>query len=258
MGLLRAMYWEIKMDIVSTWRYKFGVISDIIVFSVLLSFFLFTNTGQSYTSTYGYENYKELLILGYLAWMYAIAAISTMSQIISGELRQGTFYKKYNSKYPLQLLMFARLVASLLIETIVTIILILLAKIIWNVNFKIHPIIVLSILISTLGMYGIGLIVSGLAIFYKNIGSVIFLIQLGLLFITDTLPSNTNNMLTIFTKVLPLTSCNAVIKLSLSGKYYTNEFILMVFTSILFIVLGMGCFKLFLKKSRKKGNLLFY
>lgn len=255
-GALRAFYWEIKMDIRSTMRYQFGVFSDIIVFSVLLAIFLFTDSGKSYSKAYNYPNYKEFIVIGYMAWIYAISAISTISQIVGGELRVGTFYKKYNSKYPLQLLLLGRLVASLLIETVVTIVLLILAKLVWSVEVTFHPVIILAIIISSLGMYGIGLVVAGLAIFYKNTGSVVFLIQMGLLFVTDTIPV-ADGILSI-SKVFPLTSCNQIIKYILTGQCYSKEFIFMCITTVAFLTLGILCFSYYLRKARIKGNLLFY
>ena len=73
-----------------------------------------------------------------------------------------------------------------------------------------YLVIILSIIISTIGMYGIGLVVAGMTIFYKNIRSVIFLIQMGLLFITDIVPVS-DGILSI-SKILPLTSCNLIVK----------------------------------------------
>lgn len=255
-GALRAFYWEIKMDVMGTFRYRFGVFTDIIVFSALLSIFLLTDSGKSYSEVYNYSNYKEFLVIGYMAWIYAVSAIASISQIVSGELRGGTFYKKYNSKYPLQLLLLGRLAASLLIESVVIIVLLLLAKLGWGVEVTFHPVIVIAIIISTIGMYGIGLVVAGMTIFHKNVRSIIFLIQLGLLFVTDTVPF-IEGVLSV-SKILPLTSCNLIIKYILSGQNYSKEFIFMCITTAAFLTVGVVVFSFYLRKARKKGNLLFY
>jgi ABC-2 type transport system permease protein len=255
-GALRAFYWEIKMDIFGTARYKFGVFTDIVVFSVILSVFLLTDSGGSYKKAYNYPNYKEFIVIGYMAWIYAVTAISSIAHIVGGELRAGTFYKKYNSKYPLQLLLFGRLTASLLIESVVTILLLLLVKLGWGVEVTFHPMIIVAVIISTTGMYGIGLVIAGMTIFYKNVRSVIFLIQLGLLFVTDTVPF-VEGMLSV-SRVFPLTSCNLIIKYILTGQSYFREFIFMCITAAAFLAMGTLCFSYYLKKARKKGNLLFY
>lgn len=256
MGIFRALYWEIKMDVKSSMRYRFGIISDIVVYSVLLSFFLISDSGQSYADTYGYSNYKELLVMGYLAWLYATTSITSISQIVLGELKQGTFYKKYNAKYSLQILLFGRIIAALLIQTIIVFVLIIVSRVVGNVTIAIRPITLVFIIISTLGMYGIGMVIAGLAIFYKRTGAILYIIQLGLLFVTDTIP--TLEGITSITRILPLTSCNMLIRKAIIKQDYSEEFVWLLFTSILFIIIGYLFFNIYLKKARKRGNLLFY
>lgn len=255
-GSLRAFWWEIKMDVKGTLRYRFGLMTDVVIFSVLLGIFLVTDSGHSFSETYNHANYKELLVIGYMAWIYSVTAISSISQIVSGELRLGTFYKKYNSKYPLQILLFGRMIASLIVETIVVIVLLLLAAFLWKIEMTFSPVIILAICISTVGMYGIGLVIAGLAVFFKRTGSIIFLIQMGLLFVTDTVPA-TEGILS-YSKYLPLTSCNMIMKAVLSGEPYREYMWMLLITTAAFLCIGIVVFNIFLKKARKKGNLLFY
>lgn len=252
----RAVFWEIKMDISSTLRYRFGIITDILIYSGLLIFFLMSNSGKTYQDTYHYENYKELLVIGYLAWIYAVTAITSISQIVSGELRQGTFYKKYNSIYPLQVLLLGRMTAALLIQSIVVVIVVLAAIVFGNITISIQPFVILPIVISTIGMYGIGLIVAGMSIFHKRTGSILYIIQLCLLFITDTIP--TAEGITSITLILPLTLCNTVIRKAIAGISFMGDFIKLFVSALFFLILGIVIFHLYLKKAREKGNLLFY
>lgn len=251
--MLRAIFWEIRMDISSTFRYRFGIVTDIVIYSVLLIFFLISNSGKSYQDVYHYDNYKELLVVGYLAWIYAVTAITSISQIVSGELRQGTFYKKYNSVYPLQALLFGRMIAALIIQSIVVLIVLLAAVLFGNIAIGIQPFAIAAVIISTIGMYGIGLVVAGMSIFYKKIGSILYIIQLCLLFVTDTIPASQS-----ITLLLPLTLCNTVIRKSIAGISYTADFMKLIVSAIAFLVLGICVFQWYLKKARKKGNLLFY
>lgn len=256
MGLMRTLLWEIKMDLRSTIRYRFGVISDLLIYSSILMFFLLSNSGQSYAEIYTNVDYKILIVIGYLAWMYAVTAITSVSQIVTGEIKQGTFYKKYNSKYPLQILMFGRVIAALLIQSIVMFVIIIISILVGNVQMVFNPIIIPSIIISTIGMYGIGLILAGMSIFYKRIGAINYLVQLFLLFITDTLPMNEG--VSTISKILPLTSCNLIIKKCLNKQNYGSDFFFLCVTSAICVLLGCIIFRYFLSKARRKGNLLFY
>lgn len=251
--MFRAIFWEIKMDICSAFRYRFGMVTDILIYSVLLLFFLLSNSGKSYQDVYHYDNYKELLVIGYLAWIYAVTAITSISQIVLGELRQGTFYKKYNSVYPLQALLFGRMAAAMIIQSIVVLIVVLAAVLFGNTTISIQPFAVAAVLISTVGMYGIGLIIAGMSIFHKKIGSILYIIQLCLLFVTDTIPTSQS-----ITVILPLTLCNMVLRKSIAGISYTADFVKLLISTCIFLAVGIVIFRWYLERARRKGNLLFY
>lgn len=255
-GLIRALFWEVRMELTSTFRYRFGVISDIVVFSALLAFFLTSGTGTSFADKYQYQNSKALFLLGYIAWILAVSAISSIGQSVSVELQRGTFYKKMHSIYPLQFLLFGQLIAGIFIETIIATVLVLLSRLVWNVDTPFGIFIVVSILISTIGMYGIGLTIAGLSIYYKHTGAIVFLVQLGLLFITDTIPSN--SAILSATKFLPLTICNDIIRKYLSGGNIDYSFLALIISSAVFLFVGILVFSVFVRQAKKRGNLLFY
>lgn len=63
--MLRMFWYEIKMDFLRSIRYRFGMISDLLVYFALFTVFMVTDSGNSYAQTYHYGNYKELVLLGY-------------------------------------------------------------------------------------------------------------------------------------------------------------------------------------------------
>ncbi len=67
-------------------------------------------------------------------------------------------------------------------------------------------------------MYGIGLIVAGIAIYFKRTGTIVFLIQTALLFVTDTVP--TSDAILKITHYIPLTRCNEILRqIAVGGEY---------------------------------------
>lgn len=197
-----------------------------------------------------------MLVVGYLAWIYGVTAITSITQIVMGELRQGTFYKKYHSVYPLHILLFGRMIASLLVQSFVVLAVVIVAKIVGNISVGFHLVQIVAIAVSTLGMYGIGLIVAGMSIFHKRTGSVLYIIQLCLLFVTDTVPM-TEDVINV-TQILPLTICNAVIRKSIAGMSYGTDFIKLLISAVVMLGIGLIVFHVYLEKARMKGNLLFY
>lgn len=256
MMLFRSLLCEIKMDLISTLRYKFGTISDIVVYSILLLFFLYSGTGKSYSNIYGYENYRELFFAGYIAWFFSVSAISSIAQIVTGELRQGTFYRKLNSRCPLEVLLFGRFIAALIVEVLVAIIVAVVGIIFGKLNIEIHFEIGIPILICVLGMYGLGLCIAGAALFYKRVGAITYIIQLLLLFLTDTV-SATDHFINI-SKGIPLTICNILIRKQIVGENVVTNLFQLILISIIWLITGIVMFRVFINKAKKEGNILFY
>ena len=137
--MFRMFWYEIKMDFLRSIRYRFGMISDLLVYFALFTVFMVTDSGNSYAQTYHYGNYKELVLLGYVAWIYAISAISNVAGSLQSELIHGTLYKKVSSKYPLQYLFGGLYVSSVLLETITIVIVVIISKFVWGIEFSFHP-----------------------------------------------------------------------------------------------------------------------
>lgn len=249
-----AFYYEIVIKVKSTLRYRFGVISDFVVFSIFMAFFMNSNVGISFANQYKYENYKALTLLGYIAWTVSVAAISSSTNEISTELNRGTFYRKLNSICSIRVLLFADMIASMIVEMTVFLSLLIIAHIVWGVNIPFKIISIVAIIICTLGMYGIGLILSGMAIRLKRIGSIVLLVQTGLLFVTDTIP--TNMLITKITSIIPLTCCNMVMRLNISNQECIKELLWLSIISLFWFGLGNTIFDSLVKSSKKKGNLL--
>ena len=100
-------------------------------------------------------------------------------------------------------------------------------------------------------MYGIGLIVAGIAIYFKRTGTIVFLIQTALLFVTDTVP--TSDAILKITHYIPLTRCNEILRQIAVGGEYTG-----MLPGLCIVVIGSVFFDVMLKQAKKRGNLLFY
>ena len=253
---MRIIFYEFKTDLLRTFRYKFSIVSDIVVFTVLLSFFFISDTGTSLESKYNSNNQRTLLLLGYAAWSLSVSCISLVGGQISSEMSRGTLYQKLNCKIPLQILYLGDLFSGILIQFVIMIIYAVIAYFVFSVELFFSLNVFLSLIICTIGMYGIGLIIAGLSIFFKKTGAIILLIQLTLLFITDTIP--TNDTLLRVTNIIPLTKCNDIIRKDFVGQPVGDSFIQLILLSIGAFVIGYIVFSCFLSLAKKRGNLLFY
>ena len=136
--MFRMFWYEIKMDFLRSIRYRFGMISDLLVYFALFTVFMVTDSG--------------LVLLGYVAWIYAISAISNVAGSLQSELTHGTLYKKVSSKYPLQYLFGGLYVSSVLLETITIVIVVIISKLVWGIEFSFHPAFLVPILLESLGI----------------------------------------------------------------------------------------------------------
>lgn len=85
---------------------------------------------------------------------------------------------------------------------------------------------------------------------------LVFVLQLGLFFVTDTLP--TSGSITRITSILPLTRCNAIIREAFTGTAAAAEYIGLLLCSAVCFAVGYAVFEIFLRMAKKKGNLLMY
>ena len=253
---MKIIFYEFKMDFLRNIRYRMGIISDIAVFTLLLCFFFLSDTGHSLSAQYGSDNYKPLLLLGYIAWSFSVSAISTIGSQILTELQRGTLFFKLNSRLPLQLIYIGDLISAVFIQTFIIVIYTIAASLFFGAGCPVNPTIILALLICLLGMYGIGLMIAGLSLYYKRIGAVILVVQLFLLFVTDTIP--TSPVITNISRVIPLTVCNTVIRNSFVGGGIARSMLMLCVSSLIWFAAGYVIFNVFLKRAKKQGNLLFY
>lgn len=253
---LRALAWSAWIELSGAVRYRFSFISDIVVYTAVLAFFMMSNSGQSLITKYGSSDYKSLLFAGYIAWTFANAALVTSVNNTTGELSRGTFYRKIKAQCPLPLLQLGELCSTVFVNCIVAAAVAFIGWIAWDLHLYVSISSIIAIIICSLGMYGMGLILDGVAIRYKRVGSLLFLFQLGLLFVTDTLPSSSGILL--LTRIIPLTACNDFIRLSMTGGNPSGAFTTLFFTSLTWLIVGNIVFHLLFTKAKQNGNLLFY
>jgi len=253
---MRIFFQEIKMDLASSFRYKFHIVSDVVVFTLLFVFFMLSQTGTSFSYRYYSDNFQALLLLGYIGWNFSVMCIALINNEIRHELQRGTFYQKLLSKFHLPFIYLSKLISAMLIQFVVVLCYTAIAIIIFEVQFNINLMIILTLIICIMGMYGIGLMVGAATLLFKKVGNIILLLQLTLLFVTDTIP--TNAMILTITRFIPLTIANDVIRTSFSNGGISENFLLLILSSLAFLVSGVIFFQVALNLTRKNGSMLLY
>ena len=109
MKTLRACWYEFKLAILRTVRYKISFVSDIVVFCVIFFVILFTNAGYSLSLAYNSSESqaKVILLIGYVFWLFSSTALGDSTNVISNEATAGTLETKLLSSVPVPALLFA-------------------------------------------------------------------------------------------------------------------------------------------------------
>lgn len=255
----RAFVEELRIGLEESWNYRTNFISELVTMLILYLSLLFMDSGTSLAESYTISDVgsKELLLAGYMLWSFSIMSINIMSDTISCESSTGTLEHKYMSIIPIFVLNLAIFAQAFITESLIVSIILIVSKLFFNISINFNLYSILIILITSLGMYGIGMILGGLALKVKKIGKVVFILQVLFLFIGDTI-TNISNTIQI-SKILPLTLGNELLRDSIAlGSIDLKKLLILIICSLIWIIIGIIVFKLFEKNCKKEGGLGYY
>lgn len=142
-------------------------------------------------------------------------------------------------------------------ELLVCIIISIAAFVLIGTKIIVNGTIIISLIFTIIGMFGIGLVLGSIAINEKKIGNILFLIQIFLLFVSDTLTKN--DFLSHINKVIPLTNgINIARKSAAISSITVHEWLSLIIISILWLIIGYIIFTLATTYVKRKGVLSDY
>ena len=254
-GFFCAVKWETILSFKEYTQYKIGLFMDFLIFTgTFIAVYMF-GVGSAFSNFYALDGVQGsvLVIIGYVFWQNASAALGYCTNAISRETSQGIFEVRMQSRYPLEGVLFSQLLAASIIHIITYVGIILFGEIMVGFSFEDICFILLAILLSfvtIIGMYGIGLIFAGIALIEKKIGSFIIIIQTILLFISNVLsPSRSEVVL-----LIPFTSgIELVRRLYLQQGGVLFYAVIYVAMNIFWYAVGSFVFRRFLNYERRYG-----
>ena len=254
-GFLNAVFQEARLDLKESLQYRTGLLTDASIFvaSFLAAFFL--GSGSSLISFYRADAAQGvmLLLIGYLFWGNSSAALGYCTGTLQGEMERGIFEMRLQSRYPLTLLLFCRLLASTLLHFLVYGVLLSAAALLTGSSPADGGFLIFSLLLflpCLAGMYGMGLIAGAVSLRAKKTGSLIFLIQTALLFVTNTLTPTAPGPLFL----IPFCSgIDIARRLYLYGYASADAWAGYLLINLAWCLLGNAVFVLCMKRERKTG-----
>lgn len=253
---INAIKWEIILDIKEYIRYRMGLVSDIIVFTSTFIAIYFFGVSSGLSAFYQTSENKGsiLMLIGYIFWQNASAALGYLSGTIANETELGIFEMRLQSKFAVEGILFCRLLISCIIHVITYVGIIVFCGIVVGYDARDIWVIFLSILLSfpaLMGMYGLGLILGCVSVIEKNVGSLIFLVQTILLFISNVLSPSRGE----WVNWIPFSCGIDIVRNIYMNKNISIESIITyIMMNLVWIIIGIICFRNAIKYERVYGT----
>lgn len=249
---------EIYKRLLIFWDYKFNLITQLVTVSLIFIGAGFLLGGGQFQSAQ-----LAPLLVAYVGWFYARIVIMSTSGDMVTEAQAGTLEQMYMSPASASLLLFGRMLALLISTTFlvvpIALILVLLLRISVPLRWEGLPVLLLSLG----GLFGFTLILSGVALVFKQIEAFADLIQNLLLFLTGVfLPIDRFPVwLADFAKLFPITEGNVVLREvmiqqeSLSAVWKDGSLTFLTIHTIIYVCVGLLIFKWCEHVARQAGSL---
>jgi len=235
-------------------RYLPNTISMLVTFyAIFLLLFLGIQVVGAPEAADGNTRY---LIVSMVLWFLALTAMQGIGWEVTSEATRGTLEQLYMSPVPTWRILFARMVGEVLVNLIVMAIVLLLAMLTagqWLV-FDL-PTLAPLFLFTVLGMIGVGFMVAGLALVYKQIQALLQIAQFIFMAMVATPVT-----LAPWLEALPVMRGATMIREAMTAGVTLGEFapfawLLLILNSVLWFGLGVFVYQLAEKRAMNRGLL---
>jgi len=249
---------EFRKSLLISWTYRLNLLGGLATVG-----FIFV--GISFLMGQGELNPEQMasMLLGYLAFFYALIALNDLSFGLRGEAWAGTLEQMSMSPAPIGLILLGRVLANLAISTAQVLLmgggLFLLAEVQLPMRWQGLP----GLALILMGVLGFGFVVAGTALIFKQVESFINLMGNMLVFLNGTLlPVDAMpGWLAALARVLPSTQGVVVLRKvvlggqSLASTWQDSSLKWLVVHSAVFFAVGWVVFSLCERTAKKQGSL---
>lgn len=256
--LLKIMLNETHKGLIILWDYKFNLLMQLFgIFFIVIGIMFFVGqgqiTGEQVTTT----------ILGFIITMYATESVSSMSWELMGEAQAGTLEQMYMSPAPTQIVILGRSIASMISATLqmllLTSVILLLFRVQIPLNWQMLPILGITMI----GLFGIGYLVGGMTLVFKQVGPLANLLQNFVIMANGTFLPVAMMPVWLGTIVQFVPSTLGIILLrrvalegaSLSSLVSDNSLLILTLHSIAFFIIGWLGFAFCERYAKRQGSL---
>ncbi len=256
--MLRLLVVELYRTIVLQIRYPVEFVSGMILLTCL--FYGLLIGAQHITGAESFNANLNGIIIGYAVWMILYGGMNFIPGTIQGEAQRGTLEAIFLSYLSIIKIFIARALTSSLVTVLFTSI--ILVVLLWmtdrHVSFSFA--IILPVLATVIAAIGLGFMLGGLALEFKQIGQILVLMQYPLLFLMMTPFETMDSLILQYSLFLPVVPSAITLRELMVDNHsiWDTYYLASLLNGICYLLLGVGVFNILVKKVKRKGLLAGY
>lgn len=262
-GGLGLVFVELRRHIRQTWSYRLDMLGDwllwLVAFPVMM--LVFDAVAGGYTPVA-----QARSLIGFLLWDLCFGVIARTTREVVEESRQGTLEQTLLAAPPPQWLFSARLLAETMVRVVRTGVLGLLLASGLGLSFQVNAVFWAVLLFTVMVSWGVSLVLGGLALVHKEIGSFIGILSLLAVLATGALvPLNALGGMYVWIRLLVPTAWGieaarsaALTDASWQTFWFDFTWLGLGVQAGVFLLLGVWSFHWGLRKAQEEGSLGVY
>ncbi len=235
-------------------RYLPNTISEIITFYAIFLMFFFGVQFVGSPERMGENN--GFIIVSMVLWFLSLTAMQGIGWELTNEATTGTLEQLYMSPVPAWIILLSRMIGTVLVNIVIMGVVLVLSMLTagqW-LNFDVLTLVPLFIFL-LVGMLGVGFMVAGLALIYKQINALLQIAQFGF-FALVSVPV----LVSPWLEFLPVVRGSSMIREAMTeGKHLLDfaltDWLFLCVNAVLYFITGIFVYKLAERRAMARGLL---
>jgi ABC-2 type transport system permease protein len=249
---------EIRRMLVLQVRYPMDFVTGLILLTFL--FYGLLVGAEFITGADSFNQNLDGIIVGYCVWMILYAGMSFIPGTIQGEAQRGTLEVVFLSYVSVTKIMFLRAIGESFMSILFTAIILLVLLWITDREIIFSMQIIIPTITTVMAAIGVGFIIGGFALEFKQVGQVVVLAQYPLLFLMMTPFEKMDSFIVKCSLFLPVVPSSITLRelMIIEMPLLETHILYAVINGLVYLLLGMWVFSVFSKRVRMKGMLAGY
>ncbi|GAB4368424.1 MAG: hypothetical protein Kow00121_07500 [Elainellaceae cyanobacterium] len=250
---------ELKRSWIQLLRYASEVLAGVIGTTVIF-YGLFLSTQYIAGSTAQFGERLDSIIVGYVLWALMLFILGDIAGGLQQEARTGTLEQLFLSPYGAPRVFVTRAIASLLINLVLNISILLLIMVLTGSNLTFPPTLIPPLLTVLMGAYGISFVMGSLALLLKQVQQLLSVFQFGLLFLFTAPVESWTGTARILGWCLPMTPGAGLLRdvMARGGELDGMTLAIAVLNGGFYLAIGLFLFRLAERETKRRGKLSGY